>query len=205
MSMIPIIDAHVHLWDPTLFPMPWLADVPPLNHAFGIDAYARDTMGEPIVGIVVVETGVVPHYALLEAQRLVDLAEHTPAVLGIIVAAPLEFGERTQTYLAALSKLGGLIKGVRCNVQGDPDPDFCLRDGFVAGVHLLAKYDWTCDLCIRPDQLPAVTTLIQRSPQIRFVLDHMGKPPLRLRQLDRWRRDLAQVGVEGRKLSRSAK
>lgn len=193
MLPLALIDAHVHLWDPTILPMPWLAEVPTLNHQYGLAEFAHDTTGIDIAGMVFVETGVAPQYALLEAQHMVQVAQHAPLLLGIIAAAPLEYGQRTRSYLAALHDLGETIKGVRRNVQDEADPHFCLQDDFVAGVHLLAQHDWTCDLCIRHQQLPAVTELVRRCPDVRFVLDHLGKPPIRLQQLDPWRDHLATL------------
>jgi len=194
-STIPIIDAHVHLWDTATLPRLWLADVPQLNQPFGLAEYARDTAATAVAGIVFVETDVAPQYALLEARSMVELAAHTPTLLGIIAAAPVEYGERTRGYLDALQRLGGPIKGVRRNLQSEPDTQFFLSDDFVAGVQLLAEYDWTFDLCIRHEQLPAVTALVQRCPQVRFVLDHLGKPPIRQGHLDPWREHLAQLAL----------
>ena len=193
--MPAIIDAHVHLWDPTTLRMPWLDDVPDLNRPFDIADYAAATAGLDIAGMIYVEVDVAPQYALIEAETVVELAAQQPQLFGVIAAAPLEFGPRTRRYLDALHRLGPLIKGVRRNLQGEGDPQFCLSTDFIAGVQLLAAYDWTFDICIRHEQLAAVTELARRCPQVRFVLDHLGKPPIRLHQLDPWREDLARLAA----------
>ena len=61
-----------------------------------------------------------------------------------------------RVHLAALQAISPLIKGVRRNFQDEPDPAFCLQPNVVRGVHLLAEYGFSFDLCIRHGQLPSV-------------------------------------------------
>jgi len=41
--------------------------------------------------------------------------------------------------------------------------------------------------------LPAAVELVRACPQVQFVLDHLGKPRIRDRILDPWRRHLAEL------------
>ena len=190
-----LLDAHVHLWDPDTFPMPWLGGVPGLNRAFSSDEYRAHTVQAHVEGMVYVEVGVAPAFALLEAARAVSLAQQEPRLLGIVAAAPVEYGERTRTYLDALQALGPLIKGVRRNVQDEPDAAFCLQPSFVRGVRLLAEYNYTCDVCIRHHQLAATVELARQCPEVTFILDHLGKPDIKGASLDPWRAQLEQLAA----------
>jgi len=127
MRNVPIIDAHVHLWNPQTFPMPWLAEVPAINYPFGLPEYNEHTRELPISGMVYVEVDVAPQFALLEAEHIVELAAQDSRLLGIVATAPVQYGEQVRIYLDALRKLGPLIKGVRRNVQG--------ADGEIVAVH----------------------------------------------------------------------
>jgi L-fuconolactonase len=192
---LPIVDAHVHLWAVPQFPRPWLNAVPALNRTLGPTKYRAQTAGLQNAGMVYVETDVSPQYALLEAQWAVALSAADARVAGVVAAAPLHDGLQVRPYSEALATLGPLVKGVRRNLQDEFDPAFCLRPDFVAGVELLHVYGFSCDLCIRPDQLPAVTDLVRSCPAVTFVLDHLGKPAIREGQLDPWRDHLAALAA----------
>ncbi|CAA9587687.1 MAG: L-fuconolactone hydrolase [uncultured Truepera sp.] len=183
---LPVIDSHVHLWHPERFPMPWLVGNAVLDRPFEPDAFSAQTGGLNVAGLVYVEVAVEPAFALLEARHVADLAERTPLIQGIVAHAPLEYGTRTRSYLAALRNLGPKVKGVRRLLQGEPDPKFCLRDDFIAGVRLLPKYRFSFDICVVHTQLPAVIELVRRCPDTTFILDHLGKPDAKGGRLELW-------------------
>jgi L-fuconolactonase len=192
---ISIIDAHVHLWNPDIFNMPWLEDVPAIRRPYGLQEYHEQSRRLPIVGMVYVEVGVDPRQAVREAYHVVGLAQEEPRLQAIVAAAPVEQGAAVGGHLEALSALSPLVKGVRRNIQDETEPDFCLRPDFVEGVRLLAEYGLSFDLCIRHWQLRSIVELVRKCPDTRFILDHLGKPDIKQHVLDPWRGHLAQLAA----------
>jgi L-fuconolactonase len=193
MPDFPIIDAHVHLWDPSHFRMSWLDAMPLLNKAYGLADYRAHTAGMAIEGIVYVEVDVSAHYALLESVWAADRAEEDALLLGIVAHAPLEYGERARAYLDALVALGPHIKGVRRLVQDESDERFSLRPDFIRGTQLLAEYGLSCDIGVRHNQLANISELIRLCPDTAFILDHLGKPAIKDHKLDPWREQIQEI------------
>ena len=190
---LPFVDAHVHLWDPEQFSMPWLAAIPQLNRPYGLQDYREQTQDLPIIGMVYIEVGAESQEALREAQHVVHLAREEPRLQAVVAAAPVERGEAVREHLEALVTLSSLIKGVRRNLQDEAEPDFCLQPDFVAGVRLLAEYNLSFDLCIKHWQLPSVIELVRLCPDTAFILDHVGKPDIKRQQIDPWQGDLREL------------
>jgi L-fuconolactonase len=186
----PVIDAHVHLWNPDHFSMLWLTAIPTLNRPYGLQEYREQTQGLPVIGMAYVEVGVDPQQALREARHVVELAREEPRLRAIVAAAPVERGAAVREHLGALVDLSPLIKGVRRNIQDESEPDFCLQPDFVAGVRLLAEFHLSFDLCIKHWQLPYVVELVRRCPDTTFILDHLGKPDIKHRLIDPWQADM---------------
>jgi L-fuconolactonase len=68
-----------------------------------------------------------------------------------------------------------------------------VHQDFLAGVGALAGYQFTFDICIRHQQLSAVTEMVRRCPEVFFVLDHGAKPAIRDGSLDPWRQHLREL------------
>lgn len=195
MPAFPIVDSHVHLWDPHHFRMRWLDGNELLDRAYLPDAFRAHTTGVDVEAIVYVETAVEPAYAWLEARWVDELSRTQPLIAGIVAHAPLEDGEAVRSYLDALGALGPRIKGVRRLLQDEADERFALRPDFERAVRLLPEYGLSFDLCIRHHQLPAAIELVRRVPQTSFVLDHLGKPAIAEGRLEPWRAQLAELAA----------
>lgn len=195
MPPVPIIDAHVHLWDPAHLRIPWLDGNDLLNRPYGPVEYAAHTDGLEIAGIVYVQVEVAPAYALTEARIVAALAERDPRIQAIVAYAPLEDGLRVRAFLDDLVRISPLVRGVRRITQGEADPAFCLRPDFITGVQQLADYGLSCDLCLNHTQLGPTIELVRRSPDVQFMLDHIAKPAIAAGLLEPWQAQLAELAA----------
>lgn len=182
---LPFIDSHIHFWDPHRFRYRWLEDLPALKRPFLPADFAAASKGNSPAAVVFVEGGCDPAQSLEEVDWAIELARAFPRLKGVVAHAPLENGAAVRSHLAELAQRP-LVKGVRRLLQAEQDPAFCLRRDFLAGVSLLAEFGFGLDLCVRHDQLPAVTELVRHTPQVSFVLDHCGKPNIRGGGLEPW-------------------
>lgn len=197
MPNFPIIDSHVHLWDPDHARMTWIDGHPILDQKYLPDEFALHRHGVDVEAFVYVETGVEPHFALLEARwAALQLAASEPKLKAIVAAAPLEYGIRVRSYLKELLNISPLIKGVRRITQGESDPAFCLKPEFVAGAQLLPEFGLSCDLCINFKQLEASIELVKRCPKTQFIIDHIAKPNIAGNIQDPWREQLTTMAAQ---------
>jgi L-fuconolactonase len=194
MNRLSIVDSHVHLWNPAALRYAWLDGLPALNRAFLPADFATAGGNSNVSKIIFVECGCEPAQSLAEVNWISDRAKTEPRLKGIVAHASLEKGE---TVRADLEKLAArpLVKGVRRNLQGERDAEFCLRPQLVAGVKRLAGFGFTFDLCIRHDQLHSAAELVRRVPQVNFVLDHFGKPDVRGKCQEPWATNLKTLAA----------
>ena len=88
-----------------------------------------------------------------------------------------------------LERYAGKLAGVRHIVQAEPDDDFLLRSDFQRGVALLDGFGMSYDILIYPRQLPAACAFADRNPDLRLVVDHLAKPPIKAGEMEPWARD----------------
>lgn len=187
-----MLDSHVHFWDPRRMRYGWLTGEPELDRPFLPEALAaaRPAGG---AGILVVEADREPQEAMAEVDWIASLARAGAPVRGIVAHVPLERGTACRAALAALAARP-LVVGVRRLLQDQPG-GFALRPDFLEGVRLLADYGFVFDVCVRHRQIPEVTELARRCPQVTFVLDHLGKPAVALGTPSGWAADLDRLAA----------
>lgn len=192
MPHFPIVDTHLHIWDLSRLRYPWLAGVPMLNRNHLIEDYRRACGPVQVAKMVFLQCECDFAQYQAEADWVTEVAQADPRIRGIVPWAPLEKGEGAGEALSRLAA-NPLIKGIRRIIQFESDPEFCLRPDFVRGVQALHGHGLSFDLCINHRQLANTIKLVRQCPNVRFVLDHIGKPDIKAGLLDPWRAELREL------------
>jgi L-fuconolactonase len=186
------VDAHHHVWDLSRRPQPWTAPFPVLRRSFGVDELRSDAHGAGVTSSVVVQT--------------VDSTEETLELLGLAAGSDLVAGvvgwfdlldpelSRSLEHAEAVGGEGRLV-GARHQLQVESDAQWLARPQVRSGLRTLAGHGLAFDLVVSPQQLPLVHRTAAELGEVRFVLDHAGKPPVASGDLDSW-------SVEVRRLAR---
>jgi L-fuconolactonase len=187
---IRVVDAHVHLWDPGRLRYVWL-DGTELDRL--IDASTLRAASGTVTDFVVVQADCADSQGLAEVEWLVEQSAQLPGLRGIVAFAPLERGADVRDHLGALRAIPSVV-GVRRLIQ-DERSGFAVADRFLDGVAALADFELTLDVCVRSSQLGEVIELVRRSPDVQFVLDHVGKPRIGA-DASRWRLQIAELAAQ---------
>lgn len=185
--MARILDAHLHLWDPSARHYDWLERQPSLRHPFrpeDVDAGRHE-----LAGAIFVQADCRDNEALDEVRWVQEVAR--TLIFGIVAYAPVHRGAAAEPEIAVLAEQP-LVVGVRRLLQGAPAAAIT-HPRLTEGVGLLAERGLTFDLCVSHEQLRAVAELVEACPETSFVLDHLGKPAVAAGLLDPWRQDIARL------------
>jgi L-fuconolactonase len=84
-------------------------------------------------------------------------------------------------HIAALRQGPGgeRLVGIRHQVQDEEDPRWLLRDDVRRGIGAVGRAGLVYDLLVRTRELPAAREVVAEMPDVRFVVDHLAKPPIR--------------------------
>ena len=185
----PIIDCHVHLWDLSRLCYPWLGTYPVLNHTFLTEDLDAARGPVDIEQFIFIEAECDHSLSAEEVAWVTELSRQDPRIGAIVARVPVERGDSIRPTLDSLAA-NPLVKGVRRIIASEPESDFCLRPDFIAGVQALAEYGLSFDLGVSPDQLACAAQLVEQCSNVQFVLNHIGNPAVKSRQMLPWMVDL---------------
>lgn len=172
MRLMRVLDSHLHLWDPSLFDYRWLKGS--LQGRFAVEE-TRVAVAELDIDFIFMQSECAPEQFLEEVTWVTGLADRL-GVRGIVAGARLDRGEQTSRHLTALAENPRVV-GVRHLLQGAPD-ELAGTRAFRKGIAEVADHGWTFDAGVRTHQIPAVTGLAEAFPDLKIVLDHLGKPDM---------------------------
>jgi L-fuconolactonase len=147
-----------------------------------------------VEAIVFVEVDVDAPQHLAEATWVSEIAARDPRVKGMVAALPIERGRAIEADLDALRR-HPVLRGVRRLIQNHPEPEFCTRPDFIAGLQLLVPHDLSFDICVYHHQLPSVLKMVRQCPEVRFILDHIGKPAIKDGLIEPWRAHITELAA----------
>jgi len=192
MLNFPVIDTHLHLWDPAHLRYAWLDPIPLLNRRYDVDDFRRACGPVQVEQMVFLQCECDFTQFMDEANWVTAQAQIDPRLTGIVPWAPLERGDAARPDLAQLAA-NPLIKGIRRIIQFEPDQEFCLRPDFVKGVQALPEYGLHFEICIAHPQLANALKLVAQCPNTQFILDHIGKPDIKQHRYEPWMQELKQL------------
>jgi L-fuconolactonase len=187
-----IVDAHHHLWDPARAIYPWMAGLgPTIERRYGPEDLAPLLAATDVERTLLVQT----RASIDETREFLATAagsEFIDGVIGWIDLTDRGAGEMLDALRAGAG--GERLVGIRHQVHDEPDPEWLLRRDVRRGLRAVADAGLPFDLLVRPRELPAALATAEAMPELRFVIDHLGKPPIRAGELEPWASLIAPFG-----------
>jgi len=189
---MPIIDAHQHLWNLERVSYPWLtADYGPIFRTF------EEPELEPQLAAAGVDYTVIVQSAdsTADTDYMFEVADRWPRIAGVVGWVPLEHPDDAATELDRRAGDPRFV-GVRHLIHTEADPDWVVRENVGHGLSLLAERGLSFDVvAVLPRHLEHVSTLAERHPELRLVIDHLAKPPIMAREMKPWSELLARASA----------
>jgi len=166
-----MVDSHQHFWDPAA--LNWDAPPAPIFHRAFLPA---DLLPE-IQAAGVTHTILVQGYPqTAEANRwFFDLANSAKHVRGVVAWMDLLNVQDAAQTLDQLQSEPKFV-GIRHIVTDEPDENWILRDSVISSLGELARRGVCFDMVVKPSHLRKVQTVMEKLPNLRMVIDHLGNP-----------------------------
>ncbi|HUQ64660.1 MAG TPA: amidohydrolase family protein [Flavitalea sp.] len=184
-----IIDSHVHFWKYSKQELPWIdRNMKILQKDYLPSELALTLKRNDIDGCIAVQAAT----AEVETRFLAELAKTNPLIKGVVGWTDLRAND-AEKKLTELKTYSSIV-GLRHIVQTEPD-DFLYDEKFRAGISLLRDFEYTYDILIFPRQLTATLDFIRAFPQQTFILDHCGKPEIKNKEMEHWRKGITDLAM----------
>ena len=189
---MPVIDAHHHLWDPARAEYPWMNDeLAAIRRRFGVEDLVPLLDASGVDATVLVQTRASDE----ESREFLATAGGSDRIAGVIAWADLTSPAIADELAALRASPGGdRLVGIRHQVHDEPDPDWLRRPDVRRGLAAVEAAGLVYDLLVRARELPAAMDTVHALPGLRFVIDHLAKPPIRERAMSPWAERLAGFG-----------
>lgn len=210
---LPIVDAHLHFWDPQSNYHPWLCNEPMIPFRYGDYSrirvpffphdYQQQCGSHNVLGCVYMEAEWQPGDSVDEARWIHALHDRTSWPNAMIAQAWLDAND----IGSQLNELAGwpLIRGVRqkpatmsrATYQANHNlPGSLTCPGFQRGFALLAQHEFIFELQAPWWHLHELIPLLERHPDVTVVINHTGVPGDRQHEtLAGWKEALEQVAA----------
>jgi L-fuconolactonase len=188
-----VIDSHLHLWDLEVGEYPWLGPSHgALFASFLPEQAAQELSASGVDGAVLVQA----EDSAAETAWLLGVAERFDWVLGVVGWVQLDDPAIAARQLEEWLQHPAFC-GVRHLIHDDPRDDFLELATVRQSLRLLSDAQLVLDVPDAwPRHLAQATALAADQPELRVVLDHLGKPPRGSDQLDAWRTELARFAAQ---------
>jgi L-fuconolactonase len=173
--MVFVVDAHQHFWDPAKASYPWMTDaLAPIRRRFGPEDLEPLLAANGIDRTILVQT----RSSLDETREFLATAAEHDFIAGVVGWIDLTADVAKQIASLRAGPGGAKLVGIRHQVHDEADPEWLAKKDVRRGIAAVGKAGLTYDILVRTRELPAALALVKALPDMRFVIDHIAKPPI---------------------------
>jgi L-fuconolactonase len=183
-----IIDAHQHFWKFSPARHTWITPgvMEKIRRDFMPDDLRPILDQHAINGTVAIQVD----QTEAETRFLLDLANEYDWISGVVGWIDLrspDIAEKLKNYRKEKK-----LVGFRHILQSEPSGLMTDSD-FIYGLDQLARAGYTYDLLIYWHQMEEAIEMVSQLPDLRIVLDHIGKPDIRDGRILKWAKGIARL------------
>jgi L-fuconolactonase len=164
-----------------------------------MDALRRDRLPDDLRPILAANgfeasVAVQARASVNDTRWLLELAREDESIVGVVGWFDL-CSQELEKDLDGLRWPNKLV-GVRAMLQDEDDDAHMLRPEFRRGLKVVQESGLAYDLLVYPRHLKNALALVREFPGVRFVLDHIAKPPIATGELHPWMDDIRTLAHE---------
>lgn len=185
-----MIDSHHHFWWHKRHSYSW---PPAAAEKFARD-YTPDDLRPELERCGIDGTVLIQVLHEVETEEFLDICRDVGFVRGVVGWLPLIDPNATGKAIERLRGRGGKLVGVRHLISNEPDPKWLVQHSVVESLKLLAASGLVFDaIPINAEQLESVLTIAERLPDLKIVMNHLGRPPIPDRGWEPWATQIARA------------
>ena len=176
------IDAHQHFWNYEPLKHAWIDDsMSRIKRDFSPGDLAPILHELEIDGTIAVQAD----ETIEETNFLLSLAQKNVFIKGVV--GWVDFKSNDIHDVLNTLKSNKKLAGFRCIMQGKPDEVYLSNISFIQKIKSLHELDYSYDLLVYHDQLKSLLKFVEKLPDNRLILDHIGKPDIKNANIKGWR------------------
>lgn len=171
-----IIDTHIHVWNFDKAKYEWLKnDTSILKRTYNIEEIEAERIAIGITDGVLVQSS----NTLEDTNWMLEVADKTPWIKGVVGWLPLMNPEKTEQLLNEFYLKNNYYKGVRHLIHDEPNADWLLQENVIESLKILAVKKITFDVVgVLPAHIETVLKVANKIPDLKMVFDHLNQPPI---------------------------
>lgn len=188
------IDTHIHIWNFDRAKYSWLdGNTTVLNRSYLIDELESQVEVSGVTEGVLVQAA----NTVQETQYMLEVAEQTPWLKGVVGWLPLQQPDEVATILSYGYAKHSLFKGVRHLIHDEADAKWLLQPTVLQSLQLLADANIPYDVVgVLPAHLETILQVVDKVSGLTIVLDHLNQPPIQTgEKFGRWGELISEVAT----------
>lgn len=182
------IDSHQHFWRLDRGDYGWLTPALGPIYRDYLPADLEPQLARAGIGSTIL---VQAAPTVAETFYMLELAHEHAFIAGVVGWADFE-SEMAPEDIAELARDEKLV-GLRPMIQDIADPVWMLQSGLAPAFEAMIDHDLVFDALVLPMHLAPLRDFADLYPELRMVVDHGAKPPLRGGDLAQWKVDIAEI------------